>query len=79
MERTGYLKIVDFGSAKKVVHPRTTNTICGTPEYMSPEMVAARGHGKAVDYWALGVFLFEILVGSSPFEQSDVVRQSSLL
>jgi serine/threonine protein kinase len=73
MERTGYLKIIDFGNAKKLVAPSTTNTICGTPEYMPPEMIAARGHGRAVDYWALGVFLFEMLTGNSPFQQNDVV------
>ncbi|CAE7559122.1 Pka-C3, partial [Symbiodinium microadriaticum] len=72
MERRGYLKIIDFGSTKKVVPPTTTNTICGTPEYMAPEMISARGHGRAVDYWALGVFLFEMLTGHSPFEQNDV-------
>ena len=79
MERRGYLKIVDFGSSKKVVFPTTTNTICGTPEYMAPEMISARGHGRAVDYWALGVFLFEMLVRHSPFEQNDVVRHPTTL
>mmetsp|Transcript_10782 Transcript_10782/g.16396 ORF Transcript_10782/g.16396 Transcript_10782/m.16396 type:complete len:1178 (-) Transcript_10782:165-3698(-) len=71
MDRTGYLKLVDFGSSKNLVPPDFTNTICGTPEYIPPEMVTARGHNRAVDFWALGVFLFEMLTGCTPFEHAD--------
>jgi cGMP-dependent protein kinase 1 len=79
MGREGYLKLVDFGSAKKLVPPLMTNTICGTPEYVAPEMIAARGHNRAVDFWSLGVFLFELLHRATPFEQNDTVRSCSLL
>lgn len=74
MDRTGYLKLVDFGSAKVLLSSSLTNTICGTPEYLAPEMLAARGHNRAVDFWAIGVFLYELLNRSTPFEQNDTVR-----
>ena len=52
---------VDFGFAKVV--PDKTYTLCGTPEYLAPELVLGRGHDKGVDYWALGVLLFEMVRG----------------
>mmetsp|Transcript_18729 Transcript_18729/g.38352 ORF Transcript_18729/g.38352 Transcript_18729/m.38352 type:complete len:850 (+) Transcript_18729:18-2567(+) len=65
----GYLKIVDWGFAKKVVDK--TFTTCGTPEYLAPELVQGTGHGKGVDYWALGVLIYEMLVGKTPFVGYD--------
>jgi serine/threonine protein kinase len=65
LDRTGYLKICDFGFAK-YVEDRTW-TLCGTPEYLAPEIIQSKGHGKAVDWWALGVLLFEMLAGYPPF------------
>ena len=65
----GYLKIVDWGFAKKVVDK--TFTTCGTPEYLAPELVQGTGHGKGVDYWALGILIFEMLTGSTPFVGND--------
>ena len=61
----GYIKLVDLGFAKKI-HLRTY-TLCGTPEYLSPEQITLRGHGRGVDWWASGVFLYELLVGFTPF------------
>ena len=62
----GYPKLIDFGFAKKIKNGKSF-TLCGTPEYLAPEIVLGRGHNKAVDYWAFGVLLYEMQAGYSPF------------
>ncbi|KAK3543663.1 hypothetical protein QTP70_026254 [Hemibagrus guttatus] len=59
LDREGHVKLTDFGFAKKVVD--RTCTLCGTPEYLAPEIIQGKGHGLAVDWWALGVLIFEML------------------
>lgn len=63
----GEIKIADFGWS---VHAPTSrlNTLCGTLDYLPPEMVEGREHDETVDVWSLGVLLYEFLVGSPPFE-----------
>jgi len=68
IDAEGYLKIVDFGFAKVVAD--RTYTLCGTPEYLAPELVLGKGHDKGVDYWALGILLYEQVAGYSPFADS---------
>ncbi|KAL1521216.1 hypothetical protein AB1Y20_022765 [Prymnesium parvum] len=64
-DKKGYLKLVDFGFAKVIVD--RSFTLCGTPEYLAPEIISNRGHNKAVDWWTVGVLTYEMIVGSSPF------------
>lgn len=66
LNNKGYLKLVDLGFSKRVFEQRTYS-LCGTPEYTAPEVYRRIGHGKQVDYWALGVILYEMASGFSPF------------
>lgn len=66
LNAAGYMKIVDFGLAKKIPVGKTW-TFCGTPEYLAPEIILNEGHDWAVDYWALGILIFEMVAGEVPF------------
>ena len=61
----GVVKLCDFGFAKKIVD--RSYTLCGTPEYLAPELISMNGHSTGVDWWALGVFMYELLFGYTPF------------
>jgi protein kinase A len=73
LDRHGHLKITDFGFAKEV--PDITWTLCGTPDYLAPEVVASKGYNKSVDWWSLGILIFEMLCGFTPFwDQGSPVK-----
>mmetsp|Transcript_124740 Transcript_124740/g.219664 ORF Transcript_124740/g.219664 Transcript_124740/m.219664 type:complete len:828 (-) Transcript_124740:267-2750(-) len=79
LDAQGYLKLIDFGIAKKLVEGSKTFTMIGTPHYMAPEVMCGHGYGTEVDVWSLGVMLFEFVCGSLPFaheldEATDVFR-----
>ena len=64
----GHIKLADFGLSKVLPsHASVTNSFCGSPEYMSPEMLNGTGHGFSIDYYSLGAILFEMLTGLPPF------------
>ena len=58
----GYLKLTDFGFAKYC--DSRTYTLCGTPEYLAPEILLNKGHGKPVDWWCLGILIYEMIAGT---------------
>lgn len=64
----GYIALTDFGLCKEEIKQgEKTNTFCGTPEYMAPEVLQQKGYGPAVDWWTLGILIFEMLTGLPPF------------
>ena len=69
IDKEGYLKLTDFGFAKHI--DGRTYTLCGTPEYLAPEILLQKGHGKPVDWWCLGILIYEMLVGIDPFSDDD--------
>ena len=71
-EKDGYLKLVDFGFAK-FIKDRTW-TLCGTPEYLPPEIISNRGHNVVADWWTLGILLYEMLVGTTPFAADEQIE-----
>ncbi|PLN75615.1 putative camp-dependent protein kinase catalytic subunit [Aspergillus taichungensis] len=73
LDAEGHIKLVDFGFAKQI-GDRETYTLCGTPEYLAPEVIHNSGHGLAVDWWALGILIYEFLVGQPPFWDQNPMR-----
>lgn len=79
LDATGYVKLVDFGFAKKLMVGRKTWTFCGTPEYVAPEVILNKGHDISADYWSLGVLMFELLTGTPPFTGTDPMKTYNII
>ena len=67
MGEDGYICLTDFGLAKIIEANEATYSFCGTPEYLAPEILDEKGHSFAVDWWALGILTYEMIVGFPPF------------
>ncbi|XP_014663556.1 PREDICTED: serine/threonine-protein kinase N2-like isoform X2 [Priapulus caudatus] len=72
LDADGFVKIADFGLCKEGIgFGDRTGTFCGTPEFLAPEVLTETSYTRAVDWWGLGVLIFEMLVGESPFPGDD--------
>jgi len=70
----GHIVLTDFGLSKEMATTGRTSTLCGTPVYLPPEMLLKQEYGKAVDFWSLGVLIYEMLVGDVPFYHDNVQK-----
>ncbi|XP_078467660.1 protein kinase C iota type-like [Lampetra planeri] len=69
LDSEGHIKLTDYGMCKEGLRPGdTTSTFCGTPNYIAPEILRGEEYGFSVDWWALGVLMFEMMAGRSPFD-----------
>ncbi|PRP75318.1 hypothetical protein PROFUN_05629 [Planoprotostelium fungivorum] len=66
IDSEGHIRLADFGFGKYVPTDRT-NSVCGTPEYLAPEIILSKDYGKAVDWWSLGILIYEMLASTPPF------------
>ncbi|CRG97095.1 rac-beta serine/threonine protein kinase, putative [Plasmodium gallinaceum] len=72
LDELGHIRLTDFGLSKEgVTDNNSAKSLCGTPEYLAPEIIEQRGHGKAVDWWSLGIMIYEMLTGNLPFNSSN--------
>ena len=78
LDKDGHIKLVDFGFAKRLGQggnsQTETYTLCGTPEYLAPEVIHNKGHTTAVDWWALGILIYEFLTGYPPFWHQNPIE-----
>ncbi|KAJ3253607.1 Serine/threonine kinase [Boothiomyces macroporosus] len=71
----GHVKIADYGLCKEnMAYGSATNTFCGTPEFMAPEILAEKPYGRAVDWWSFGVLIYEMVLGKAPFSGDSEER-----
>ena len=71
IDRRGYVKVADFGGAI-MLNNQSKSKICFSPPYAAPELLLGKSHGKAVDYWALGVLIYEMVAGKHPFNDAAI-------
>jgi len=72
LDETGHIRLIDFGFAKHVTD--VTYTLCGTPDYLAPEIIQSKPYSQAVDWYALGILIYEMLAGYPPFYKEDHVE-----
>ena len=79
MDDQGYLRLADFGMAKKLKGNEKATSFCGTPEYLAPEIITGEGHNKAADWWSFGILIYEMLCGLPPFYVENLEKMYELI
>ena len=79
LDETGYLRLVDFGMAKKLEYNNKALSFCGTPEYLAPEIIKGEGYDENIDWWSLGIILYELLCGVPPFYVDNLDKMYDLI
>uniref|UniRef100_A0A914YTZ6 Non-specific serine/threonine protein kinase n=1 Tax=Panagrolaimus superbus TaxID=310955 RepID=A0A914YTZ6_9BILA len=76
LDKTGHVKLTDFGLCKDEMFAGKTYTYCGTVEYMSPEIILKKGHNQTTDFWGFGILIYDMVVGSTPYTAQN--RQETI-
>jgi serine/threonine protein kinase len=71
LDEEGHVKLTDFGLSKEGIEDENTNSFCGSYAYLAPEMLRKEGHNRSVDWYLLGVVIFEMLTGEPPYYDVD--------
>ena len=79
MDESGYLRLADFGMAKKLKDNEKAMSFCGTPEYLAPEIITGEGHDKSADWWSFGILIYEMLCGLPPFYVENLERMYEMI
>ena len=77
LDDEGYVKVIDYGIAKKIRNGEEAYDFCGTNQYLAPEMIDQSGHNLTVDWWAVGILIYELLCGVTPFYSKDMPTMKS--
>jgi serine/threonine protein kinase len=73
LDKDGHICLTDFGLSKELREASsTTKTVCGTPTYLAPEILMGQPYGNSVDWWSLGIVIYELFSGENPFEARDL-------
>ena len=79
IDEQGYLRLTDFGLVKKVKNGERSNSFCGTPEYLAPEIIKGEYYDKNVDWWSLGIIIYEMICGIPPFYLRNLQKMYELI